>query len=67
MTLLETYEKNGISPEVYAFGEKALADLKDMMTQEIVETDLYGMATVQNVHRDNLTQMIIIDYHTTMC
>lgn len=41
----------------------ALADLKDMMTQEIVETDLYGMATVQNVHRDNLTQMVIIDYH----
>ena len=29
MTLLETYEKNGISPAVYAFGEKALADLKD--------------------------------------
>ena len=39
------------------------ADLKDAMTQEIVETDLYGMPTVQNVHRDNLTQMIIIDYH----
>ena len=39
------------------------ADLKDAMTQEIVETDLYGMAAVQNVHRDNLTQMIIIDYH----
>lgn len=29
MTLLETYEKNGISPAVYAFGEKAIADLKD--------------------------------------
>ena len=28
MTLLETYEKNGISKEVYAFGEKALAALR---------------------------------------
>ena len=28
MTLLETYERNGISKEVYAFGEKALAELK---------------------------------------
>jgi hypothetical protein len=39
--------------------------LKDMMTQEVVETDLYGTPTVQNVHRDNLTQMIIIDYHNS--
>ena len=28
MTLTEIYEKNGISKEVYAFGEKALAELK---------------------------------------
>ncbi|MCR4928498.1 MAG: hypothetical protein K5988_00720 [Lachnospiraceae bacterium] len=37
--------------------------VKEMMTQEVVETDLYGSSTVQNVHRDNLTQMIVIDYH----
>ena len=37
--------------------------VKDMMTQEVVETDLYGSSIVNNVHRDNLTQMIIIDYH----
>ena len=40
------------------------AAVKDMMTQEIVETDLYGGATVDNIHRDNLTHMIIIDYHS---
>ena len=28
MDLLEIYQKNGISPEVYAFGEKALNELK---------------------------------------
>ena len=28
-----------------------------------METDLYGMPAVQNVHRDILTQMILIDYH----
>ena len=39
--------------------------LKEMMTKEVVETDLYGAPTVQNVHRDNLTQMIIIDYHNS--
>ncbi|MBQ1679083.1 MAG: methionine gamma-lyase family protein [Oscillospiraceae bacterium] len=33
MTLLETYEKNGISKEVYAFGEKALAALKPRFEQ----------------------------------
>ncbi len=46
--------------------ERSLLDVKgvkDMMTQEVVETDLYGSSTVQNVHRDNLTQMIVIDYH----
>ena len=35
------------------------------MTKEVLETDLYGAPTVQNVHRDNLTQMIIIDYHNS--
>ena len=29
MTLLETYKQNGVSPEVYAFGENALAGLRD--------------------------------------
>ena len=38
--------------------------VKDMMTQEIVNNDLYGLPVVQNVHRDNLTQMIVIDYHS---
>ncbi|MBR6377154.1 MAG: methionine gamma-lyase family protein, partial [Oscillospiraceae bacterium] len=32
MTLLESYEKNGISPEVYGFGEKALEELKPRFT-----------------------------------
>lgn len=41
-----------------------LEALKDMMTQETVDTRLYGNVTVQNVHRSNLTQMIIVDYHT---
>ena len=46
--------------------ERSLLDVKgvkEMMTQEVVETDLYGTTTVENVHRENLTQMIIIDYH----
>ncbi len=47
--------------ETPSFTVKAV---KDMMTQEIVETDLNGIPVVQNVHRDNLTQMIIIDYHS---
>ena len=33
MDLLEIYQKNGISPEVYAFGEKALAELKPRFTK----------------------------------
>ena len=41
-----------------------LAALKNMMTQEIVDTELYGMNTIENVHRDILTQMILVDYHT---
>ena len=41
-----------------------LAAIKTMMTQETVDTELYGSNIVQNVHRPNLTQMIIVDYHT---
>ena len=41
-----------------------IAALKNMMTQEIVDTELYGMNTIENVHRDILTQMILVDYHT---
>lgn len=37
--------------------------VKEMMTQEVVKTTLYGSNIVTNVHRDNLTQMIVIDYH----
>ena len=29
MTLLETYEKNGVSPAIYSFGQEILAGLKD--------------------------------------
>ncbi|MBR1797621.1 MAG: hypothetical protein IJ757_06405 [Clostridiales bacterium] len=41
-----------------------LASVKNMMTQEVVDTVLYNTSIVENVHRDNLTQMIIVDYHT---
>ena len=42
----------------------SVAELKNAMTTEQVDTMLYGSPIVQNVHRDNLTQMFIIDYHT---
>ncbi len=38
-------------------------DVKNMMTKEKTDVDLFGLPIVQNVHRDNLTQMIILDYH----
>ena len=49
---------------VREFGIFDLATLKNMMTQEIVDTELYGSNVIENVHRDILTQMILVDYHT---
>ena len=49
---------------VAAEDQFSVADLKDMMTQEVVDTRLYGLPIIYNVHRDNLTQMIIVDYDT---
>lgn len=49
---------------VREFGIFDLAALKTMMTQEIVDTELYGSNVIENVHRDILTQMILVDYHT---
>ena len=49
---------------VQDFGVFDVATLKNMMTQEIVDTELYGSNVIENVHRDILTQMIIVDYHT---
>ena len=40
-----------------------VVELKNTMTQEQVETDLYGSPVIYNVHKDDLTQMILIDYH----
>ena len=42
----------------------SVAELKDAMTTEQVDTTLYGSSIVQTVHRPNLTQMIIVDYDT---
>ena len=53
------YNKIALSQESFS-----VAELKNAMTTEQVNTLLYGSPIVQTVHRDNLTQMIIIDYNT---
>ena len=53
------YNKLACSKESFS-----VAELKEAMTKEKVDTMKFGSPTVQTVHRDNLTQMIIIDYNT---
>lgn len=40
-----------------------LAKIKNMMTQEIVDNRVNGASVATTVHRDSLTQMILLDYH----
>lgn len=41
----------------------SMTALKDMMTQEVVDSENSGSKVVENVHSKYLTQMILLDYH----
>ena len=40
-----------------------MAKLKETMTQESVDANGFASNVVQNVHRDDMAQMILLDYH----